>query len=80
MVPEGLFATGVIGDHRMYAPFVKLIYGSAPTYDHLERIKEAIINSLPISRVIYVITHKVICIGNAQFIVRRDPSEPVLQE
>jgi hypothetical protein len=71
MVPEDLFAVGVGGDSRIYAPFVILTYDEIPSYEELGAISQAITNSLPISRVTVSITHKVVATERAQFIVSR---------
>ena len=68
-VPLGIFSTGVVGDQRMYAPIVILTYECFPGYDHLQKISTDITNSLPVSRVVYDYTTKVVCTPTVQFLV-----------
>lgn len=69
MVPHGVFAVGVMGDRRVYSPIVALAYDHFPGYDHLQKISSAITNSLPVSRVIYNATTKVLCVGATQLLM-----------
>mgnify|MGYP001570236776 CR=1 FL=1 len=69
MVPHGMFAVGVKGDARVYAPIVALTYDHFPGYDHLQRISQEITNSLPVSRVVYNQTAHVVCVEEVQFLV-----------
>lgn len=69
MVPQGVFAVGAKGDHRVYSPIVALTYDRFPGYDHLQKISSAITNSLPVSRVIYNTTTRVVCVGQTQFLI-----------
>ncbi|MDP2665848.1 MAG: hypothetical protein Q8P23_04455 [bacterium] len=68
-VPVGIFSTGVVGDQRMYGPIVILTYECFPGYDHLQKISTDITNSLPVSRVTYDFTTKVVCTPTVQFLV-----------
>jgi hypothetical protein len=57
MVPNGLFATGVMGDHRAYAPIVILrpektvCEGGRADYDTWAEISQAITNNVPVTHV-----------------------------
>lgn len=71
MIPHGIFAVGVTGDQRIYAPVVALTFDRFPGYGRLQKISTEITNSLPVSRVIYNMTMKVVCTPTTQFLVPR---------
>lgn len=52
---------------------VVLTYDEFPGYDQIQKMSTAITNALPISRVIYSVTHHVVCTEEAQFIVPNKP-------
>lgn len=69
MVSPGLFAVGITGDQRTYAPIVALTFDRFPGYNRLQALSTDITNSLPVNRVIYNTTRRVVCVGDVQFIV-----------
>jgi len=68
-VKKGIFAVGLMGDSRIYAPVVQLYYDEFPGYDHLRMMMSSVVNNLPVARVIYCATHRVISTETRQFIV-----------